>query len=356
MIAALVRRDPAIRPTLLLAVPIPLLVAFQASLLGPSDGVLILLVPLLLPWVGGSSTVRPRLHGTELGLALPVVGRTLAAVRMTALAIWALVPPAITLPMVAIAAPGLAGPAARTGANLGGAVLFWVLLVQSLYPGCSEVPAGAPLTGANLAGIAAIAVALASPNVAPAMVFAALSVVLVVRTWRSVPPTLELAAPQRDRQPGYRPWGGLDGLLLSHIDWGSLSSVSLMIPLVLANRQGEAPSFIEVASLPFWFALLVLPKDTWSTISWLDPLPLPRWRLFAYVAVPPLFAMVVSLLAGEAMLSKSRPRPLVDFQFDCLRTLDDPSGDVCHYQVKVPAEDWRLALWGGTSLDFVAFG
>lgn len=353
MITALVRRDPATRMALWL-VPVACMttlpLVFMLQLDGTGSTSTLSVLALLVPWLAGLSTIRVRLRSTELGLALPISGPTLAAARMTALALYVLLPAMASLVVLALVVLATAAPLSAAGVAMGlvvsvaSAMLVALLLVQSLSPGLSEVPVGPGLAGAALAGVMALATALLVPGPGLSLLFLAAGAGLAAWTYRSVPPSLERTAPGSSERSGrvgrVTMRGGVDGLVLGQLDWSLPLTLALLLVWVISS--GLSASLVFVLMVPY-FVTTELAQGL-SRIAWADPLPLSRRRLLAYVSMPALIAVLGGTVAGDWLRRLSPPRPSVRFEHECFDTLRVGAGLVCHEQVQVPAQHWRVAM------------
>jgi hypothetical protein len=352
-IVTLVRRDPATRTALWMA-PVAglssLPLATMVSLGGSRRASTLAFVGLVLPWLVGLSMARVRLRGTELGLALPIPGPALVAARMAALALYVLLPALAALVVLALVTlviavpPAAAGAAVELVASVAAALLLTLLLVQRLAPGLGEVPAGRGLAGVALVGLTALATALLFPDLRLALLFFAAAAGLAAWTYRSVPPALEWISPDPPAPSGTASrattWSGVDALVLRQLEW----NLPLWLAIMLVWIVGDGAPGGMALVLVFPYAVSKEVARSLGRIAWADPLPISRRRLLAYVALPVLVATVGGAVAGDWLRSFSPSRPRVGFELDCPRRLGGAAGLVCHHQVRVPAERWRLAI------------
>jgi hypothetical protein len=92
------------------------------------------------PWLFGLALIRPLVRAPAMLTALPLSGRTLVTARLAALSAYVLLPTVAAMLVFGVLVPFAPGMA--TAANVGGALLLWLFLVQTLYPTRHEIPVG----------------------------------------------------------------------------------------------------------------------------------------------------------------------------------------------------------------------
>jgi len=321
-------------------------VSFRPSDAADDGGIMStsILSTVAFPWVAGLSALRPRRRASEIDVSLPIAGRTLAAARMAALAVYCLTPVAVILLMAALTRTLIA--ASLSTANLGAAMLVWLFLVQSRSRGKSEVPSGAAYTGLAALGIATGTAVSFAPTATPALALLAVAGVLFVLAYRLTPPALEIVpsattAGSAGSTAAPRARRSAHALLFRGLDWGWLV---LAAGVAAANTGMGASRWPSLVFLPIMGAATLARMQ--ASYSWLDPLPVSRRRLAAYACLPLLAAIGIGIVAGNS-LRPPATMAAVGFEFECFYPLGTRIGDAaCARQVQVPVEHWRLA-WSG---------
>ena len=324
MIRTLVWRDPATRAAWR-ATLLALCAAYYASAFWRRDEgkarlglAAVSLVWMSAAWLVPLSDVRPRRRATELQATLPFSSRTIVGARLISFAVYALVPAIAASVLLGTAVP-FGAPAALIALNLGASVLIALYLTQASHPDETHIPAGASQVAGLMGGVAAFATipgALAS-SLWPTAALFSLAALFAWRIHRSVPDCLQLSvpsrpltvadvvadvvprphAPPRKATQGNALRGSFAAFLWRRNNWRAVGVAGLIGAACGGFVFRNAGWLALVSGLPAFFVTITLPLR----LSWLDPLPVPRWPLVARTTLLPLLAAVAGVLAGAAL-------------------------------------------------------
>lgn len=366
MIAALVRTDPARR-----AIPMFILVGLPAGLVlrgirvavpggldlqfgGAGSGPAMMLAALSL-WAMAISLLLSAgitSRGSVFASGLPVPARTLWIARMLSIVAAAALPVATMIAVAAIewgprGVPTVHLPTALLGLRLLAALLLPLAVLQAIRP---ELRSLRSTRGERrrLAGAAVLSLlVVAGPLPAGwtlALAFVA-ALALAVLTYRRLPPAFSLVGRELEATPPpsaastEREGGGRAGaatralarVLLNHAAaWFILPVLVLYGFQTLLVHQEGSDALLLLLLPTIWIPFVAL--HSMSRVGPLDPLPIPRRRLFRWCVLPAVAAYLVGL-AIYTPIARLLPETLalVRLQRNGLRT---------------PSEFWEFAPGG----------